>query len=139
MITMFLPLAGKSLELDRHRLRFGTPRVCALKPRALLAARMVTIKGFMEPEPFQEAARRQLDALGISHKAEMNIPRVPNGRKHSGKHLRRVLRIKDKTVVGFALHVHGLTAEESLMLQERGLGGRRHMGCGIFVPIRGLI
>jgi len=32
------------------------------------------------------------------------------------------------------LHVNGLTAEESIKLQEIGLGGRRHMGCGIFVP-----
>jgi hypothetical protein len=30
-----------------------------------------------------------------------------------------------------------LTATESILLQEHGLGGRRHMGCGIFVPMRG--
>ena len=32
--------------------------------------------------------------------------------------------------------VGGLTAEESICLQERGLGGRRRMGCGLFVPGR---
>jgi len=30
--------------------------------------------------------------------------------------------------------IEGLTAEESLTVQEHGLGGRRHMGCGLFVP-----
>jgi hypothetical protein len=30
----------------------------------------------------------------------------------------------------------GLSAEDSLRLQEVGIGGRRHMGCGVFVPFR---
>jgi len=50
---------------------------------------------------------------------------------------RRVMRIKDKTIVGFQVVVAELTAEESITLQEHGLGGRRRMGCGIFVPLRG--
>jgi hypothetical protein len=32
--------------------------------------------------------------------------------------------------------IEGLTAEESLTIQEKGIGGRRHMGCGVFVPLR---
>jgi CRISPR-associated protein Cas6 len=36
-------------------------------------------------------------------------------------------------VVGYALRVNGLTEEGSIRLQEEGLGGRRRMGCGIFV------
>jgi CRISPR-associated protein Cas6 len=48
-----------------------------------------------------------------------------------------VLRIKEKRVVGFPLRVTGLTAEESITLQEQGLGGRSKMGCGFFMPTRG--
>jgi CRISPR-associated protein Cas6 len=55
----------------------------------------------------------------------------------SGRGRRRVVRIKDKTVVGYGVHVAGLNAAESLCLQEHGLGGRRKMGCGVFVPVRG--
>jgi len=33
--------------------------------------------------------------------------------------------------------ITNLTAEESLTLQEQGLGGRRRMGCGVFVPAEG--
>jgi CRISPR/Cas system CSM-associated protein Csm4 (group 5 of RAMP superfamily) len=29
-----------------------------------------------------------------------------------------------------------LKAEESIRLQEEGLGGRRRMGCGVFVQMR---
>ena len=137
LIAEFLPLAGKVLELDGHSLRLGVPRVLALRPAATLAARLVTIKGFTEPSGFLEAVRRQSDALGVSRQAAIEIPSVPAGRAHVGEPLRRVLRIKDRTVVGFAVRVVRLTAEESITLQEHGLGGRRHMGCGILVPIRG--
>jgi len=137
LIAEFLPLAGKVLELDGHSLRIGVPQVLALRPAAVLGARLVTIKGFTEPAVFLEAARRQLDALGVSRQAVVEIPTAPAGRTHAGEPLRRVLRIKDRTVVGFAVHVLHLTAEESVKLQEHGLGGRRHMGCGILVPVRG--
>ncbi len=43
-------------------------------------------------------------------------------------------RIKEVRIVGFALLVEGLRPDESLRLQEVGLGGRRHLGCGVFVP-----
>ena len=46
-----------------------------------------------------------------------------------------MIQIKDKSIVGYALRVVGLTAEESIRLQETGLGGRRRMGCGVFLPI----
>ena len=38
--------------------------------------------------------------------------------------------------MGYAVHIGGLNAAESLRLQEQGLGGRRKMGCGVFVPVR---
>jgi hypothetical protein len=34
--------------------------------------------------------------------------------------------------------ISGLTAAESLLVQEHGLGSRRRMGCGVFVPAAGL-
>ncbi|MBI4517494.1 MAG: type I-MYXAN CRISPR-associated protein Cas6/Cmx6 [Deltaproteobacteria bacterium] len=122
-IREVLPLAGKPLDVNGAVLRIGVPEVRALTPAATLRARLVNIKGFQEAEPFREAAQRQLDALGI--KGQLVVGR------------RRVIRIKDKTVVGFQAMVSELTAEESITLQERGLGGRRRMGCGIFVPVHG--
>ena len=37
-------------------------------------------------------------------------------------------------VTTFSLMLHGLTASDSLRLQELGLGRHRLLGCGIFVP-----
>jgi CRISPR-associated protein Cas6 len=46
------------------------------------------------------------------------------------------LRIHGKRIVGFSVIIQGLTAEESMKLQEHGLGGRGKMGCGFFVPLK---
>jgi CRISPR-associated endonuclease/helicase Cas3 len=61
-----LPLAGRRLDINGHTIRLGVPTARPLEPAASLYARCVTIKKFTEPEPFLEAARRQLDTLGIA-------------------------------------------------------------------------
>jgi CRISPR-associated endonuclease/helicase Cas3 len=58
-IPRCLPLAGKPLDLSGHRIRIGVPTVHALTPAATLIARLVTIKGFKDPVPFLDAARRR--------------------------------------------------------------------------------
>ena len=65
-IRAYLKLAGKKLDVDGHSLRAGVPEVRALRPTASLRARLVTIKGFMEEGPFLEAAKRQLQSLGVA-------------------------------------------------------------------------
>jgi len=132
-IPLLLPLAGKVLVVAGRRIRVGAPQVRALEPVAMLFARMVTIKGFTEPKQFLGAVARQLEDLGI--KAQPVVPDVEDG-EHRGKPCRRVLQIKEKTIVGFALIVTGLSAEGALNLQVVGLGGRRKMGCGFFLPFR---
>ncbi len=119
-IQAYLKLAGKRLELDEHPLNVGVPEVRTLRPVVRLRARLVTIKGFLQEDEFLAAAKRQLEQLDIK------------GQAHLGT--RRTFRVRDKQVVGFEMGVTQLTAEESLTLQEQGLGGRRKMGCGVFVP-----
>ena len=122
-IRSYLKLAGKRLEVDEHPLSVGVPEVRTLLPIPRLRARLVTIKGFLKEEEFLEAAKRQLQSLGIAGEALLGQ--------------RRTFRVREKQVVGFEVAVAGLTAEESLLLQENGLGGRRRMGCGVFVPSKG--
>ena len=121
-IRSYLKLAGRRLEVDEHPLSVGVPEIRTLLLAPRLRARLVTIKGFLKEEEFLEAAKRQLQSLGIAGEALLGQ--------------RRTFRIKDKQVVGFEIGVTQLTAEESLTLQEQGLGGRRKMGCGVFVPWR---
>lgn len=118
-----IQLAGKSIDVAGRALRVGVPQVYGLRPSTAVRSRLVTIKlkeGLTE-QAFLESARRQMNDLGLYDEACLTL----------GK--RRTLRIKDKEVVGYEVLVESLNAEESLILQERGLGGRRHMGCGVFV------
>jgi CRISPR-associated protein Cas6 len=39
-----------------------------------------------------------------------------------------------RTLVGYSLMLHGLSADDSLRAQELGLGRERKLGCGLFVP-----
>jgi CRISPR-associated protein Cas6 len=132
-IAPFITLAGKELDLEGHHLRVGIPRVETLTPAANLASRLVTFRHAMTPSAFEEDVRRELTRLEITGTPHL----VPSPRPNwEGQPIRRVLRVKDKKVVGYALRVIGLTAEESIRLQEEGLGGRRRMGCGVFVPMK---
>jgi CRISPR-associated protein Cas6 len=122
-IREFLKLSGKMIEVDGHCFRVGVPEVRVLRPAAALYARLVSIKGFMESEQFLDAARRQMETMGATAKLELGE--------------RRTFRVKDKQVVGFEMLATELDAEDSIKLQEVGIGGRRRMGCGVFVPARG--
>jgi len=138
-----LPLAGRTLDVDGGSLTIGVPSVRALVPAAAVSSRLVVIKGFMEPVSFLDAVRRQLAKLDVRGEPFL----VPTGdaveankTRDGGTQsswIRRTLRIRDKEVVGFAVQVEQLTAEESVCLQEHGIGGRRRFGCGIFVPVKG--
>lgn len=114
-------LAGGTLHLAGADLLVGTSRVFTLRPARALAARLVTIKGFLEAEPFREALRRKLDALSVRARVEI-------GR-------RRTVRVGGDVVVGFQVTLHDLDGPGSLLVQYDGLGGRQRMGCGVFTPI----
>lgn len=132
-IAVLLPLTGKTLDVEGHQVRFGIPRVAPLVPVAALGAKMVTFKHALRPESFLQCAREKLRLLGISPEVELGIPLILRGDRR-GEPRRRVLYLKGRRVIGFGVVVTGLTAEDSLHLQEEGLGGRRRMGCGFFVP-----
>ena len=124
LIQRFLPLAGKTIDIFGSKLQLGVPSVHQLEPNDALRARLVTIKGFFKPEPFKEAVRRQLDKLEIGD-CEIVV----------GK--QRTLRIKRNEIVGFETTLQQLSPNDSLVIATHGIGGRRHMGCGFFVPIQG--
>jgi CRISPR-associated protein Cas6 len=123
-----IPLAGRRLDISGHPLRLGIPVARPLQPAASLYARCVTIKKFTDADTFLDAARRQLDALGIH--ATLELPTDEQSRPR-----RRIIKIHGKSVVGFSLAAHGLNDEDSILLQSIGVGGRRAMGCGLFNPI----
>jgi CRISPR-associated protein Cas6 len=136
-IGTLLPLAGQAFELGGHKIRLGVPNVRALLPSPALGARLVMMKihGIASPTPegFLNAVRRRMDEHSI--KGELHLPFRRFG-PQTGHPYRRVLRVKEYTLVGYALQVTGLSSEDSIRLQANCPFGKRRMGCGFFVPLK---
>jgi CRISPR-associated endonuclease/helicase Cas3 len=126
-IPLVYRLAGTKLRVGKHEIRVGIPTISMLQPAPTLKARIVTIKNCMEVDSFLPKAREQMEVLGI--RGKLWVPTNENG-----KPCRKTIKIKRFTIVGFTTLVTGLSDEDSLTLQAEGIGGRRHMGCGYFLP-----
>lgn len=121
-----LPLAGHELTLGGADIQLQIPKVLQLKPLTALRSRLVTIKlreGRVTTEGFEDAVRRQLENLEVSSQVTLTV----------GK--QRTVQIKRREIIGFEVLLEGLNAEESIAVQEHGLGGRRGLGCGLFLPV----
>lgn len=126
-IVQILDLGGRSLRIHKHAVTLGFPKIFPLHTRPYLKSRLVAIKNFgATPDDFAAAARRKLGEL-----ADLDQP-VESIEIQVGP--RRILRIKQTTIAGHAVALSGLSAQASLILQCHGLGGRRHMGAGVFIP-----
>lgn len=122
-VGQYLGLAGKKLEVSGHGLRVGVPHTRALIPATALYSPLVTTRNGQVQERFEAEIRSQIAKLAL--KGQLAI----------GK--RRTFQMHGKQVVGFEVLVSELTAPESILLQEHGLGGRRKMGCGFFEVWKG--
>jgi len=114
-------LAGAELDVDGRGIRLGEPYPQALTPVSALWARTVTIH-------FRDLA------LG-SAQAQLAFRFAQDFPWGSLRILRpRTIRLEGRQLLGFELAVRGLTPQASLLLQGQGFGGRRALGCGLFVP-----
>lgn len=117
-VGQYLGLAGKKLDVVGQGLRVGVPHTRGLIPAAVLYSPLVTTKNGHDQERFEAEVRSQMARLDL--KGQLGL----------GK--RRTFQVHGKQVVGYEVLVSELTAPESILLQEQGLGGRRKMGCGFF-------
>lgn len=121
-VADLLPLTGSELRVGGATLTPGPPEIHALRPAAALRSRLVTIKP-REPlceESFRFALAAQLAELDVTAPATI------------GK--RRTLRVKGREIIGWEVRLEGLTPGQSIAVQAARLGGRRHLGCGVFSP-----
>ncbi len=132
-IPDFLRLAGSELDVGGHRVSLGVPKIRCVAAAPSLFSRLVCIKGYVLPDAFIQAVRRQLVLIGVT--GTPSIPAHTVGPK-AGLPQRRIINISGYTIVGFAVLVEKLDPVDSEMLLTTGIGGRRHMGCGLFFPAK---
>ena len=132
-IAQVYSLAGQTLTIGSYAVKLGNPELQTLQPVDTLQARLVTIKGYTEPQAFLEAAQRQLDALEIN--GRIGIPANDKGEpKRLTLKINKAEQKKSYTIVGFSVVVDNLIPKDSIKLQALGIGGKRRMGCGVFYP-----
>jgi CRISPR-associated protein Cas6 len=113
-------LVGRTLDVAGWRLRVDKVALRPLSRITTLFARSVVLDGEDETA-FSAAAVAELDALGI------RPARIVCGRTTPLATPARVYETR-------SLMLAGLTLEESLALQRHGLGAKRKLGCGVFIP-----
>ncbi len=119
-------LSGETLDIEGYTLKVGdllTTRKLSDLPT--LFARHVLGEDGQTEEEFLAQAVRQLEALGIKVKKMM-----------CGKE--GVIHLPDSTLHTRSLMLADLELEESVKLQEVGLGSGRKLGCGLFLPQKGI-
>jgi len=126
-IPIYYGLAGKTLLVGEHKISLGVPEIHQIVPAARLKARIVVFPNALEEEAFLEIAQSRLQRREI-----LGTVRVERGR--DGKPLRKIMFLKSQRIVGFTTVVENLSAANSIYLQTLGMGKRRHMGCGFFLP-----
>ena len=119
-------LTGKYLTIGSHKIRLGIPQMSLLQPKPELRSHLVIIRNYQEPGTFLTAAKREL----VKREIEANVKLITT---KDGIPKRKTIKVKEHTLVGFGLQVSNLSEKDSLTLQEKGLGGKHKMGCGVFV------
>ncbi len=113
-----LALPRLELSVAGHRIDLGPARLRELQPHATLYAYKVAADSEDEMS-FMALVERELTDLGIT------------GERVCGKHQKMLAAGSELNT--FSLMLHSLPAQQSLRLQQRGLGRHRLLGCGIFV------
>ncbi len=119
-----LALTGRDLSIGSERVHLGMARVKPLAPSAQLRSVAVTITGCTGPS-FHTALRRELAALPLGQ--DVATIEIEVGAQ-------QLLRARVRTVIGYTVTLRRLRPHASLCIQAHGLGARRHMGAGVFLP-----
>ncbi|MDJ0593050.1 MAG: type I-MYXAN CRISPR-associated protein Cas6/Cmx6 [Pleurocapsa sp. MO_226.B13] len=101
-IPLFLRLVQKLLKVGKHSLVLEPPEIHPICPARILKARLVTIKGFKEPESFISAVQYHLKKLGIDN-SKTYIPTNALGEPD-----RKIIKVHQHKVVGFGVVVKGV-------------------------------
>jgi CRISPR-associated protein Cas6 len=111
-------LEGESIEVAGNLLVVGTARFRTFSAAATLYSDFVTT-GATSERSFEADVALELRALNVSCQFISGLARRS--------------RLADGEVTGFALVLHGIPPDQSLVLQHVGLGRERRLGCGILV------
>ena len=118
-------LAGRKIMVGAHELVLSQPHEKLLSTQTTIFARYIATDHLTDEGAFLEQADNLLKEQGIHARKMMS------GRAH-------VLRMPGDNLATRSLMIGSLEKEESIQLQQQGLGAGRMLGCGLFLPHKGI-
>jgi len=118
-------LTGQVLDIAGYTLEVGESSVKPLQAASTLFARYVVNEHGDDEEAFLAAVAGQMADMGVS------VRKLMCGKSHT-------LSMPDGTVETRTVLVAELERPESVRLQQQGVGPGRRIGCGLFIPHKGI-
>ncbi len=119
-------LTGKTLDVDGYELKVGKSTIRKLSDMSIVFARNVVVSDAgLSEEDFMKACAEQISEYGIT------IKKMMCGRERS-------IQLPDKKLITRGLMLADLGKTEAVILQEKGIGVGRKLGCGLFLPQKGI-
>lgn len=118
-------MSNRRLDMGVQSLELGECAVRKLSILDTLHARAVCCRPEQAEADFLREAAAEMETMGIS------VTRMLCGMSGS-------IRTADGELFTRALLVADLLPAQSVTLQQRGIGGQRLLGCGLFVPHKGI-
>lgn len=128
MAEITAALQDQTLDIDGCELTLGPPREKPLLPADTLYARHVLMRDNAEEQDenlFLNRMAAELQESGIKVRKAL-----------CGKTTE--LKTAQGTLCTRSLMIADLSPAESIQLQQRGLGNHQHLGCGLFLPMKGI-
>ncbi len=118
-------LTGAVLDIDGHTLKVGKFKEKLLSDLPTVFSRYVIAEAGQTEDEFMQAAAVKLQQMGVEVRKMM-----------AGKE--RLIRTPETVITTRALMLADLNQTHSVKLQEEGLGEGRKLGCGLFLPQKGI-
>ena len=118
-------ISSRTLQVGRQPVEVGDSSVRLLSSMSTMYARAICCDEEQSEEAFLQQVAADLAQMGIE------VSKMICGK--SGR-----IRIGDETIFTRALLVADLKPEQAVRLQQQGIGGERMLGCGLFVPHKGI-
>ncbi len=118
-------LCGKVLDLAGHRMEVGKFKSMLLVNTDTLLSRHIVSAVEEDEEAFTERMFRELQEMGLG------LTKILSGRDHA-------LAGPDGPINTKSLLVSGMTVQDSVALQAKGIGPGRSMGFGLFIASKSL-
>lgn len=118
-------ISGTVLDIGSYRMEVGEANVRMLSALTTIFSRYVVANENEDEEQFMQRAAEQLREMNIGTRKLL-----------CGKSC--VFRLPGERIFARRLMATDLTREDSIRLQQEGLGPGRKLGCGLFIPHKGI-